>query len=443
MTTLRALVASTLCLYANDASACGGLFCETSTPPQQEGERIIFVDEGQDDAGTPLVAAYVQIRYIGKSSGFAWIVPVQSAPTVSLASAELFDALDAATAPIMTFVTPNGDVVTTSGEGGGSGCGGGAGGATREVVTESVDGGSEIRLAEVDVVGSDSVGPFETVTIQSEDAGAVQAWLVAHNYQMPAGTDKLLQPYAEAGMMFVALRLQDGQGVGAIEPIVIHYAGDACVPIRLTPVATQPVLPITIIAIGSSRFYSMNFADIEIDYNDIEPVGGFDSKSGYQYFPTSFGGEVLRGVRAVNGHGFVTTMAGSSRHVFPQSFEASSLLLQGNYVTRLYTLLPAESMTVDPIFSFADGPDVSREHLIELDRNFSVAGPDSDDDSAATSNDGSGCGCSIAAARSAWPLLLTPLFILFLRRHASKPLRLRRVRPQTASRARRRERDRV
>ena len=56
------------------ALACGGFFC-SSTPVDQQAERILFVDEGDDTW-----SAYVEIQYKGESDAFAWIVPVPEVP---------------------------------------------------------------------------------------------------------------------------------------------------------------------------------------------------------------------------------------------------------------------------------------------------------------------------------------------------------------------------
>ena len=55
------------------AWACGGFFC-TTTPVDQNAERIIFTQNGD---GT--VSAYVQIEYTGSAPDFSWILPLPEA----------------------------------------------------------------------------------------------------------------------------------------------------------------------------------------------------------------------------------------------------------------------------------------------------------------------------------------------------------------------------
>ena len=60
-------------LTSSSVSACGGFFC-TTTPVDQNAERIIFTQNGD---GT--VSAYVQIEYTGEAPDFSWILPLPEA----------------------------------------------------------------------------------------------------------------------------------------------------------------------------------------------------------------------------------------------------------------------------------------------------------------------------------------------------------------------------
>ncbi|MEL6185504.1 MAG: DUF2330 domain-containing protein, partial [Myxococcota bacterium] len=72
-----ALLTTGTLLDARPARACGGLFCQPAQPVIQTGEQILFsVDR---TAGT--VDAIINIRYSGPAEEFAWMLPLQSAPT--------------------------------------------------------------------------------------------------------------------------------------------------------------------------------------------------------------------------------------------------------------------------------------------------------------------------------------------------------------------------
>lgn len=89
----RAAVVSCALALPAPAAACGGFFCNAMAV-DQSGERILFAYEPD---GT--VTTVVQIRYVGPSRDFAWVVPVDEVPEVSLGTAALFSELDRTTAP--------------------------------------------------------------------------------------------------------------------------------------------------------------------------------------------------------------------------------------------------------------------------------------------------------------------------------------------------------
>src|SRR5262245_6655684 len=79
------------------AEACGGLFCNGPTQPVvQTGEKIIFsVDRDQQT-----VQAIINVAYQGPPNEFAWVLPLQSAPTaIKVAPGAVFTVVDNFTAP--------------------------------------------------------------------------------------------------------------------------------------------------------------------------------------------------------------------------------------------------------------------------------------------------------------------------------------------------------
>ena len=103
---LLAVVAAIMAVLAltPPALACGGFFC-TTTPVDQNAERIIFTQNGD---GT--VSAYVQIEYTGSAPDFSWILPLPeaidawSAVQVPEDAMAAFRELEVATDPV--FIPP-------------------------------------------------------------------------------------------------------------------------------------------------------------------------------------------------------------------------------------------------------------------------------------------------------------------------------------------------
>lgn len=79
------------------AAACGGFFCDNVQPVVQEGERILFVVD-RDDARIDVV---VNIQYQGEASEFAWILPLSAPPSdVRVVPSRVFGTFDQLTAPV-------------------------------------------------------------------------------------------------------------------------------------------------------------------------------------------------------------------------------------------------------------------------------------------------------------------------------------------------------
>jgi hypothetical protein len=87
---------SVVLLAPSLADACGGTFCDGANlmPVDQRGEDILFVQDG------PEIEVHVRIQYTGEAQRFAWLVPLQALPEISIGSELLFANLGAATGPL-------------------------------------------------------------------------------------------------------------------------------------------------------------------------------------------------------------------------------------------------------------------------------------------------------------------------------------------------------
>lgn len=284
----RTLLASTalcaLTFIPHAALACGGFFC-SSAPIDQAGETIVY---GLESDGTLTMA--IQIRYSGNDDDFAWILPVPAPPQISIGSDALFDELRRTTQP--TFVTEDVTVgscrahprcVSSSGcsEVRESGCGGGGPVMTDPWTGGFVDAGTASYAdgaASSDAAGPDPgvtifsegpIGPYDTVVLGAATAAEVVTWLGDHGYDIPGTSIPLLESYAAAGQVFVALRLRSNLETRIIRPVVLRMSTDeACLPIRLTAIATVPDMPITAFFLGRERVIPINYSTAMIDTSD-------------------------------------------------------------------------------------------------------------------------------------------------------------------------------
>ena len=374
-------------------AACGGFACNGGggpTPVVQAAERIIFEDRGDGN-----VRAYIQIQYSqqGAPVGFSWIVPVTSVPELGIADIEMFDELDSATSPQFRFVNnPN------------AGFGGGGGGGLACGATDSAFDSRGAPGAEADdgvtVWDTSRVGDYETAVISGETGDAIRTWLVERDYDVTSRMAELLDGYVYTGHLFAAFRYAPLDGLsGALDPITLTYAGEKpCVPIKLTAIASTPILDISVIAFGAGRTHpdpAGEYVEVVPNYANI----GFDFSAPTQ---TSYTDEVDAVLQEAGGHGWVVEHAGATGDlsgIFHP--DAVAVAARNPYVTRFYTRMTPAMMDVDPEFVVsAQSEDVNRLHVIDLggERASLVSGRDS-------------------ALRFAAPPFALAIFAIFFRRH--------------------------
>ena len=111
---LGSALAATAALTPTPASACGGFFCDSAQPVNQQAERILFAQEADGS-----VTAVIQIQYQGPSERFAWMLPVAGSPEVGVSSNDLFTRLQAASNPQYQLNTTVEGRCADAGRGGG------------------------------------------------------------------------------------------------------------------------------------------------------------------------------------------------------------------------------------------------------------------------------------------------------------------------------------
>jgi uncharacterized protein DUF2330 len=416
-------------LLARQALACGGLFCDQASvvvPPAQSSERIVFVmnpdgwthdpeamvarsalarEPSEPATGGPSVDAYIEISYSGAAASFAWLVPLLSRPVlIGTASPEIFADLDQATAPRFTFTYATGSRSMS---------GGGCGGAPVAAAAGDDDDGDGQTVEEpaVTVMASGRVGPYEVAVLDAETAADLRAWLVDHDYQLPAMAEPILERYLDEGKSFAAFRLADGQGVGSIQPVVIRTPGtEPCIPLRLTPVASEPVLSVTAIIMAEGVARPGNFNDADLDEQAVRPTSPFTSD--YQT-------RLRQSVQDLGGLALQTEFAGPPGELEVTSATSAALVARAGFVTRLTTRIAPSEMTTDPIFlATSDRVPISREHVIDVTNDPVALRALGVDGSVGTrSSDGGGPDCRAAGrVGSSWALLVLAPMVLWHRR---------------------------
>jgi MYXO-CTERM domain-containing protein len=302
-----AAAAITPLALARPAAACGGLFCNSPQnafaplPVAQNGENVVFAITKDPAGGAPTIDAHIQILYTGDAAKFSWVVPVDAVPTLSTGTDRLFSQLATVTRPsfnvqytqtgtcIVQQPPPFFDAPSSAG-------GTGAAGAAGEVLT----GGG------VTVAFQGAVGPFDAAVIMSDDPTALKTWLTTNGYTVSDAAGAIIDTYVREMKYFVALKLLNGMGVSAIQPIVLTFRGtEACVPLRLTAIAANPDMPVLVWVLSDKRAAPRGFFEMKIDDALIDWWN-----NGASYFGPK--GLVGRAADDAGGNAFITEYAGPS-----------------------------------------------------------------------------------------------------------------------------------
>jgi len=106
----------------------------------------------------------------------------------------------------------------------------------------------------------------------------------------------------------------------------------------------------------------------EPDYGAVRPDFSMPTQTTY---PT----QVMQAIGDAGGRAFVTEHASPTDELGGiTDLEARALIERNAYVTRFYTRLTPEAMTVDPEFVFPGGEDVNRLHVVDITPTMSRAG---------------------------------------------------------------------
>ncbi|EDM78205.1 hypothetical protein PPSIR1_00690 [Plesiocystis pacifica SIR-1] len=231
--------------------ACGGTFCDNvgqPMPVDQSGEDILFVRDGTD------IEVHVRIQYEGEAERFAWIVPIQAIPEVSVGSDPLFARLSQQTAPRWTIQRSyecEEDSPNYEDDGGG----------ISFIPEEDFSGAGG-----PDVVLEETVGAFEVVVLQGGTAQEVVDFLDANDYAQDGAAEPILQDYIDEGFLLAAVKLTAGAEVEEIHPLSFRFQADEpCVPLRLTAIAAQEDMGVRAYFLDTARWAPTNYQHVTLN----------------------------------------------------------------------------------------------------------------------------------------------------------------------------------
>jgi hypothetical protein len=347
------LACSLLLSPAPRVEACGGFFCQ-AIPINQAAEQIIFRKDGTT------VTAVVLIQYAGDARDFSWVLPVPGVPEFELGSALVFNSLEPATRPVFTLET-NGEACPDA-FGNDNACDIFDCSSSPSAGAEDDDG--------VDVLESLSVGPFLIEVVRSDDPEAMTTWLAENEYDLADRGPELIALYVEEGMNFVAMKLQQDQGAGDVQPLILRYDSEVpMIPIRLTAVAADPDMGVLVWLLGESRAVPLNYPHVIPNYTRLDWYNGsFNAYVSYQTLVTD-------AMNEAGGQGFATDYAGRELDVVGQLTSVQTLQAELGF----YENSPDDAEFVAGVFtSFVFPQTKTREIVVralpgvEPDNEFAV-----------------------------------------------------------------------
>jgi len=243
------------------AEACGGCFHaggETESTVVTGHRMAMSISQAQS-------VLWDQIEYAGDPNEFSWVLPVKPGARLEVAKDAWFDVLDAGTS------TAVGSKQVSCGGGGGFNDAGGFGcGSDDAVALSDAEAGGGGGSDPVTVVSQQTVGPYETVTLSTEQPGALNDWLQSHGYVVPEAIQPTIDAYVAEGFDFIALRLVPGNGVQQMQPVrVIMAGGQMTLPLRLVAAGTGATTSINLFVIGEGRYEVQNFPNLLVPRDEV------------------------------------------------------------------------------------------------------------------------------------------------------------------------------
>lgn len=252
LTATLAAAAATL-LAPSRSHACGGCFAPTGQPSAVTAHRMAVALSPEESV------LWDQFQYDGDPDDFVWVLPVPGGQEVDLelSSDTFFQALQQGTQVQLTGPNLGGG---TSGCAG-FGCGGGASGG-RAAAPES---------GMVTVYKQETVGPYETVVIGSEDSMELVNWLRDHDYAVPDNLLPIIQHYVELDSNFAVLRLSPGEGVDRIQPIRVSCPSlMTALPLKMITAGVRDTVSLELFIFADrNRYRAANFANATVPRDEL------------------------------------------------------------------------------------------------------------------------------------------------------------------------------
>ena len=257
---LGGLIAASALLAVGErqAEACGGCFQQPPPPPPSprppsvvtDHRMIVAISQGQ-------TTLYDELRYNGSPESFAWVLPISGTAKIGVSSDGVFSTLDAMTQ--ITVIPPPENCPAYP-----TGCSSSFGDNAAPASNAGAGGG-------VTVTAQQTVGPYETVQLHSNDGASLNQWLTSHGYVVPDDIKPVVDQYVSEHFDFLALKLVPGQGIQAMRPVRVTTTGaSAVLPLRMVAAGTGAKVGIVLWMVAEGRYEPQNFPFFQIKADELE-----------------------------------------------------------------------------------------------------------------------------------------------------------------------------
>jgi hypothetical protein len=264
-----------------EAAACGGFFAPAPSQTIDVASHRMILSISQTQS-----TLYDQVKYTGSPASFGWVLPIQGTVTVGVSSDALFATLDQlTTVTVAAPFTPSCPQCSSS-----------------ESASEAASSSSGSSGGGVTVIAQSTVGPYETVQLSSTDPTALASWLATNGYPISSAEQTIITAYVSGGFNFLAIKLQPGTGISAMQPITVTTPGaSAVLPLRMVAAGVGATVPISLWVLGEGRYGPTNFPTFTIDPSQL--VWDFATET------SNYGQLMQAGFTATNGSGWLVQSA--------------------------------------------------------------------------------------------------------------------------------------
>lgn len=330
-------------LLTGEAVACGGGGLTTAADGVvADAQRVFMAVNGER---TDVI---VQIGVPATTADYGVLIPVPGEPTLDVTPFDSSDFywLDEETAPSIVAVDDS--------ESSNSGCGCGTSNALGDGSTK---GGA--RGGGVSVTEPVNIGPVSAVVLTGTDGDAVNDWLSDNGFSIPEAEQSTVAAYSGPDRYFIALRRSETAAPGGPTSVGIGYslAGDhRMMSLGFARIGAAPSVAFTLfLATSEAVGAAAPFTTLSLDDLDA----GLLRRGDYR-------GALERAVAARDSRAFVIESAHPKEALTQLTPRISNRIPIGGTLTRLSTVIAAEALADDAMFTAPYTRSVPGERYVSL-----------------------------------------------------------------------------